>query len=106
MKTGYVVRMKDGQYFMGCGYGGPQHPVPYFTEDLQRAKVYRRENGAENAAKSYGGYAGSVSLDLWGAPEKWNGFLVWQGEKRGWQVVNVDPLDFDPKDYTMNNGPL
>ena len=104
MRTGYVIRRSDGQYFIGCGYGGPGHPVPYYMDDLKVAKAYKTAEGAAKAAKSYGGYVGVAELDEDGIAVRWIGFLVWQlGE---WRTVSAAPRDFDPNDYEGNNGPL
>lgn len=102
--TAYGIRRSDGKYFIGCGYGGPGHPVPYWSGDLKAAKMYKTPEGAANAAGRFGGFAGKVRTDGHGAPENWEGFLVkWRDE---WKVVSRSPVDFDPQDYTMNNGPL
>lgn len=104
---GYVIRKQDGSYFMGCGYGGPKNPVPYFQHDLKQAKVYKTLPGAVKAAKNYGGYPGAAELNEWDEPVAWLGFMVeYDGRARGWKLVNVAPRDFDPQDYTMNNGQL
>ena len=102
--TGYVVRRPDGRYFIGCGYGGPGHPVPYWSEDLAAAKCYRTPKGAADAADRFGGYAGKAETDGHGTPAEWLGFLVrWREE---WTVISCAPGDFDPQDYQGNNWPL
>ena len=102
MSTVYVVRRHDGKYFQGCGYGGPGHPVPYWTEEIRQANVYLSANGARNAAKRWGGFIGIAEGN--GEPERWIGFLVWQ--RGSWATVNEPPADFDPNDHEGNNGPL
>lgn len=100
----YVVRRGDGKYFQGCGYGGPGHPVPYWTEDVRKALSYRTVVGAAKAAKQHGGYAGAAAADSEGAPKEWLGFLV--RRLNDMRTVLADPRDFDPNDYEGNNGPL
>ncbi len=97
----FVIRRHDGEYFEGCGYGGPGHAVPYWTDEIRRAKQYTTEPGARNAARKYGGYIGIAETDTEGRPERWVGFTV-----AGWPPLDVSPQDFDPHDYEGNNGPL
>ena len=101
-ETVYVIRRYNGKYFLGCGYGGPGQPVPYWGEDIAEAKPYRTVKGAKKAAGTWGGHVGKAEITL--NRIRWAGFLVWQlGE---WRTVDADPRDFDPRDYEGNNGPL
>ena len=104
MATGYVVRRADGTYFQGCGYGGIGSPVPYFGEELRRAKVYRTPKGALEAAKRFGGHAGAADVSERGEAVAWRGFLVWRRGRL--EEIMVAPREFDPNDYEGNNGPL
>lgn len=101
-QTAYVIRRFNGKYFEGCGYGGPGNPVPYWTEDVGDALVYKTVKGARKTAGTWGGHVGKVEITADGI--RWAGFLVWQrGE---WRTVDADPQEFDPNDYEGNNGPL
>lgn len=103
--TVYVIRRSDGKYFQGCGYGGPGHPVPYWTERIWEAQTYRTTEGARKAAQKWGGWIGAADTrDNMPIPDRWLGFLVFS--PAGWRPVLVDPRDFDPNDYEGNNGPL
>lgn len=103
-KTVLVIRRQDGKYFQGCGYGGPGNPVPYWSEWIHDARVYRTEAGAVKAGKQYGGYAGRAVADAFEIPMRWEGFIVRQ--RGGWRTVDTAPRDFDPNDYEGNNGPI
>lgn len=104
MTRGIVIVRRDGQYFEGCGYGGPGHPVPYWDPDARNAQVYKTPSGAQKAAKKTGGYAAVVELDGDGRPVRFIGFLVYG--RSGWRTVEDTPQNFDPNDYEGNNGPL
>ena len=103
----YVVRRHDGKYFAGCGYGGPGNPVPYWTERIWEAKVYKTTEGCLKAAKKLGAYAGMAETrdDLDAFPTRWIGFLVPDRGGR-WRTVDEDPRFFDFNDYDGNNRPL
>ena len=103
-KTVVVIRRHDGKYFQGCGYGGPGNPVPYWSDRIWEAKVYKTEAGARKTAKQVGGYPGYAVADKFEIPKHWVGFLVWQ--RQMWKALDVAPADFDPNDYEGNNGPL
>lgn len=98
-----VIRRSDGKYFQGCGYGGPGHPVPYWTDDMKMAQVYKTPTGAAGAMKRYGGYRGAVETQD-GRVVRWLGFLAYG--HRGWRFIEESPREFDPNDYEGNNGPL
>lgn len=102
--TGYIIRRHDGKYFEGNGYGGPGHAVPYWDEDVRNAKVYRSYRNAKAAARKNGGNVGLANVDEWDRATGWICFVV----EAGGEAVRVieDPAEFDPKDYTGNNGPL
>ena len=100
----FIVRREDGEYFQGCGYGGPGNPVPYWSDEIRTAKSYRTPEGARNAAKRFGGYIGIAEADSDGVPVRWIGFAVWQLGR--YRPVDVNPKDFDPNDYEGNNAPL
>jgi len=102
--TGYVIRGKDGKYFEGSGYGGPGHRVPYWDEDIRNAKTYETYKNARKAAKNIGGNVGLVILDEWNRATNWICYVVTAG--RASVRVYEDPADFEPNDYTGNNGPL
>ena len=103
-KTVVVIRRHDGKYFQGCRYGGPGNPVPYWSNRIREAKVYKTEAGAMKTAKQVGGYPGYAVADKFEIPMRWIGFLVWQlGE---WWPVQENPREFDPNDYEGNNGPI
>ena len=70
-----VIRREDGKYFQGCGYGGPGHSVPYWTEDIQMAAGYKVIAAAVKAAGRYGGHAGIATADSDGVPREWHGSL-------------------------------
>lgn len=89
-KPGYVVRKKDGRYYQGCGYGGPNNPVPYFFESLKNAKVYKTPLGAAKAAKSFGGFPGAVDLNENDVPQRWQGYIVFVRGKV-WKVTAAAP---------------
>ena len=74
---GYVVKNPEtGQYFTGCGYGGPGNPVPYFRSELKAAKVYKMPAPARKAAARFGGELGFVVLDQRGEPVEFKGYVV------------------------------
>ena len=100
-----VVRRPDGKYFQGYGYGGPGHPVPYWTERIWEAQPYKTMSGARKAADRLGGWIGAADTgDRMQIPEKWLGWLV--PAPGGWRPVQVNPWDFDLLDYTGNNSPI
>ena len=101
---GIVIRRTDGKYFQGCGYGGPGNPVPYFTEDIHLAQVYKSPIGAQKAAKLYGGFRGAAELDEEGRAAQWLGFIIYG--YGGWRIIQEKPEHFEPNDYEGNNGPL
>ena len=101
---GIVIRRRDGKYYQGSGYGGPGHPVPYFTEDIRLAQVYKTLTGTQKAAKLCGGFRGAAELDEEGRAAQWLGFIDYG--YGGWRIILEDPGDFDPNDYEGNNGPL
>ena len=104
MRECCVIRRRDGQWFMGCGYGGAGSPVPYWTERPEQAKAYGTLEEAAAAAKRFGGWAGKAAADETGRPAEWLGHLVrWRD---GWILDGSDPGEFDPNDYEGNNGPL
>jgi hypothetical protein len=103
--TVYVIRRRDGQYFQGCGYGGPGHPVPYWTDRICYAQAYKTVEGCMKAAKKLGAYAGAAEASEESRiPVAWLGFLV--PGRTGWRPVQDDPRSFDPKDYDGNNRQL
>ena len=104
MKRGIVIRRRDGQYFVGCGYGGPGNPVPYWDPDIRKAQVYKTPTGAQKAVKLTGGYRGAAELDGEGRAVRWLGFVAYA--RSGWRIVEDTPRDFEPNDYEGNNGPL
>ena len=75
MGLAYVIRREDGKYFQGCGYGGPGHPVPYWTEDIRMATGYKIPAAAIKAAGRYGGHVGVATADSNGAPREWRGSM-------------------------------
>lgn len=73
----YVVKRKeDNWYFLGCGYGGPGKPVPYFRNELDAAKVYNTAHGARAAAEKYGGAVGLAEVDSDEVPFRWVGWVL------------------------------
>jgi len=73
----YVVKRKeDDWYFLGCGYGGPGKPVPYFRDDIDTAKIYFTAHGARAAAAKYGGAVGCVEVDSDDIPFRWVGWVM------------------------------
>ena len=72
----YVVkRPESGKYFLGCGYGGPGKPVPYYGEELDTAKIYHTAHGARQAAEKYGGCVGLAEIDGDEVPFRWVGWV-------------------------------
>lgn len=81
----YGVRDKRRGFFIGCGYGGPGGPCPYWDEDMSRAKLYKRRQAAWDAAKKFGGRVCGVEVDEeTGSAVKFLGDLVnmWQQIER------------------------
>ena len=73
----YVVRRTtDGLFFVGCGYGGPGKPVPYFHADIRDVKMYKYPTKARDAAQRFGGALGMVRLDPNGTPAEWLGYVI------------------------------
>ena len=77
--TGFIVQRKDGTVYVGSGYAGPGHPVPYWEptgKSLGTAKVYKTQRGAREAAEKLGGIVGVVELDPDGNAERWLGYAI------------------------------
>lgn len=83
----FVIRRHDGEYFEGCGYGGPGHAVPYWTDEIRRAKQYTTEPGARNRPGSTGDTSGSRRRTPragrnGGSGSRWPGGRRWTSARR------------------------
>lgn len=95
-KYGFVLRrFGDGAFFEGCGYGGPGKPVPYFSQDMKDAKVFKTPGGARRAIKrGIDGAVGMVKLDTWDRAVEWLRWLpVCRKEEGPAKSDNVDGFE-------------